>query len=102
MADKWGVMIFQSFSGDAQGSKGTFTMTGGTLSITGANSPLFYVNNSTGIITLKGVTVSETSGVLVKAAAGKWGTAGSNGGTVILTADERSSRAAWSPTTSAP
>jgi hypothetical protein len=50
-------------------------------------APLFYVNNSTGIINLKGVNVSVTSGVLVKAAAGKWGTAGSNGGTAILTAD---------------
>ena len=82
---KWGVMIYQSMSGDAQGTRGTFTMTGGSLSA--AAGPLFYVTNSTGVITLSGVSLSAPSGVLVSAAAGNWGTAGSNGGTAILTAD---------------
>jgi hypothetical protein len=90
VADKWGVMIYQSMSGDAQGTKGTFTMTGGSLDSTGQNSPLFCVTNSTGVITLKGATVTAASGVLVKAAAGSWGTQGSNGGTVVLTADGQS------------
>ncbi|MGD0774924.1 MAG: hypothetical protein ABSC05_19085 [Candidatus Solibacter sp.] len=85
--DKWGVMIYQSMSGDASGTQGTFTMTGGSLTSTGATGPLFYVNNSTGVINLKGVTLSAASGVLVNAAAGAWGTTGSNGGNVILTAD---------------
>jgi len=85
--EKWGVMIYQSMSGDAQGTQGTFTMTGGSLTYTAATGPMFYVNNSTGIITLKGVTVTANSGVLVKAAAGDWGSSGSNGGTVVLTAD---------------
>jgi len=84
---KWGVMIYQSMSGDASGTRGTFTMTGGTLSYTPSTGPLFYVNNSTAIITLKGVTVAAKSGLLVSAAAGNWGTSGSNGGTVVLTAD---------------
>jgi hypothetical protein len=87
IANKWGVMIYQSMSGDASGTKGTFTMTGGSLSATGTNSPLFYVTNSTGVITLKGVTLTDASGILIKAAAGSWGTSGSNGGTVVLTAD---------------
>lgn len=85
--NKWGVMIYQSFSGDAEGSKGTFTMTGGSLANTASNGPLFYVNNSTGVITLSGVNVTATSGTLLKAAAGNWGISGSNGGTVIFTAD---------------
>jgi len=38
VANKWGVMIYQSFSGDAQGSKGVFTMTGGSLTYTDASS----------------------------------------------------------------
>ena len=84
---KWGVMIYQSMSGDASGTKGTFTMTGGSLHYAGTGGPLFYVNNSTGVVTLKGVDLSVASGTLVKAAAGDWGTSGSNGGTVILTAD---------------
>jgi uncharacterized protein (TIGR03437 family) len=85
--DKWGIMIYQSMSGDASGTQGTFTMTGGSLTSTGATGPLFYVNNSTGVITLKGVTLSAASGMLVSAAAGAWGNSGSNGGNVILTAD---------------
>lgn len=87
VADKWGVMIFQSMSGDAEGNKGTFTMTGGSLSASGANSPLFFVTNSTGVINLSGVKVEAASGVLVNAAAATWGTSGANGGTAILTAD---------------
>lgn len=87
-ADKWGVMIYQSFSGDAEGSEGDFTMTGGALAYTSTTGPLFYVNNATGKITLKGVDVTAASGVLVKAAANeRWGTAGENGGHVLLVAD---------------
>jgi hypothetical protein len=86
-ADKWGVMIYQSMSGDAQGTQGTFTMTGGSLADTAATGPLFYVTNSTGIITLNGVNVTVASGTLVKAATGNWGTSGSNGGTANLTAN---------------
>ena len=80
-------MIYQSMSGDASGTQGTFTMTGGALNYTPSTGPLFYVNNSTAIVTLKGVTLAAKSGLLVSAAAGNWGTSGSNGGTVVLTAD---------------
>jgi len=55
MADKWGVMIYQSMSGDAQGTRGVFTMGGGSLANTATTGPLFYVTNSTGVITLQGV-----------------------------------------------
>jgi hypothetical protein len=91
VASKWGVMIYQSFSGDAQGTNGIFSMTGGSLSYTDASSPLFYVTNTTGNITLKGVKVNAASGILIKAEGNdRWGTSGSNGGTVILTADAQS------------
>lgn len=86
-ARKWGVLIYQSMSGDASGTKGTFTMTGGSLSYTSTSGPLFYVTNSTGVITLKGVSVTANGGVLIKTATGSWGTSGSNGGTVVFTAD---------------
>jgi hypothetical protein len=86
-AGKWGVMIYQSMSGDAEGAQGTFTMTGGSLAYTPTDGPLFYITNSTGVITLKGVSLTAGSGTLVKAAAGQWGNSGSNGGTVVLTAD---------------
>ena len=84
---KWGVMIYQSMSGDADGARGVFDMTGGALAYTAANGPLFYVTNSTGVITLNGVSVSAASGVLLNASAGNWGTSGSNGGSAIFTAN---------------
>ena len=88
--DKWGVMIYQSFSGDAEGTNGVFTMTGGSLSNTASNGPLFYVNNSTGNITLTNVDLNAVSGTIIEAGANeRWGKSGSNGGTVILTADKQ-------------
>ena len=84
---KWGVMIYQSMSGDASGTQGVFTMTGGSLNYTPTSGPLFYVNNTTGTITLKGVAATTNSGVFLNAAAGSWGATGSNGGTVVLTGD---------------
>jgi hypothetical protein len=86
-AGKWGVMIYQSMSGDAQGTSGSFTMTGGSLAYTASDGPLFYVTNSTAVILLKGVNLTAASGTLVKAASGNWGNTASNGGTVLLTAD---------------
>jgi hypothetical protein len=78
-------MIYQSFSGDAQGRKGTFTMNSGSLTTTAG--PLFYVSNTRGVITLKGVNVAASSGTLVNASAGRWGRSGANGGHAIFTAD---------------
>jgi hypothetical protein len=90
IADKWGVLIYQSFSGDANGSNGIFTMTGGSLSDTDVDSPLFYVTNTNGHITLKGVALSAASGILLQAAGNsRWGTSGANGGTVGFIADDQ-------------
>lgn len=87
VADKWGVMIYQSMSGDAEGADGIFTMSGGSLAYT-ASGPLFYVTNTTAHINLKGVAVNAASGTLVRAeGTERWGTSGANGGTVILIAD---------------
>jgi hypothetical protein len=88
--DKWGVMIYQSLSGDAEGAEGVFTMAGGSLAHTALHGPLFYVTNSTGTITLTGVDVTAASGTLVLAAANeRWGTSGTNGGTAILIASHQ-------------
>jgi hypothetical protein len=85
-AGKWGVMIYQSMSGDAQGAKGVYTQTGGTLADTSSDSPLFYVTNTDAAVTLKGVKLTAASGILVKAGANQWGASGSNGGNVSPTA----------------
>ena len=84
---KCGVMIYQSFSGDAKGREGTFGMEGGSFSA--AQGPLFFVNNTKGIVHLRNVKLSATSGVLVNAAASRWGRSGSNGGHVELTVENQ-------------
>ena len=43
-----------------------------------AVGPLFYITNSTEIISLTGVIVSTSSGTLVNASAGSWGARGCN------------------------
>ena len=90
LENKWGVMIYQSMSGDAEGTQGTFSMAGGELANTARTGPLFYVTNSTGIINLDTVTVTANSGELINASAGRWGKTGSNGGNVILTTNGQS------------
>ena len=85
--EKWGVMVYQSFSGDAEGNRGVFTMTGGSLAYMPTAGPLFYVTNTTGVITLNGVELTVRSGVWLKVSAGDWGRSGSNGGHAIITAD---------------
>jgi hypothetical protein len=79
-----GVMLYQSFSGDAEGSEATFTMMGGA--ITAAAGPMFYVTNATGEFNLSGVALSAASGDLVKASIDRWGAEGSNGGHAIVNA----------------
>lgn len=82
---KPGVMVYQSFSGDAEGQSGRFTMTGGSLVSASVQKPLFYVTNTHAVISLQGVGLKAGSGLLVRAAADRWGS-GDNGGRAELTA----------------
>jgi hypothetical protein len=82
-----GVMIYQSFSGDAEVGVASYTMTGGTLSA--AVGPLFYVTNTNAEVTLTGVDASAASGKLINVSDGRWGTDGSNGGNLTFTADQQ-------------
>jgi len=81
-----GVMIYQSFSGDAEGRHGSFTMQGGSL--TSLLGSAFYSTNTTSEIHLKHVKVSTASGSLINAAQDRWGRKGSNGAQVFFTAEE--------------
>ena len=84
------VMLYQSMSGDAQVGTAAFTMEGGSL--TGTAGDLFYVTNTHSVITLKHVSLSnlDPSGMLLRVSGNSaghgWGTAGSNGAQVTLTA----------------
>lgn len=85
-AKKRGVMLYQSYSGDAEVGTARFTMNGGSL--TAAVGPLFYVTNTEAIIELKDADVTAASGTLLTAdGAGQWGVSGSNGGKVTFKAD---------------
>ncbi len=80
------VMIYQSMSGDAAEGKASFTMNGGTL--TNENGDIFFVNNTVADINLSGANIvnTDSSGIFLRAAAAGWGSSGSNGGKVNLTA----------------
>ena len=85
------VMIYQSMSGDAKVGTSSFSMTGGSL--TGRNGDLFYITNTHSVINLSGVQLTnEDAGanlftITGNSASHGWGTAGSNGAQVELTAD---------------
>lgn len=83
------VMIYQSMSGDAAQGTSSFTMNGGTL--TNANGDVFFVNNTATEITLNGATIINNNGegYFLRAAAAGWGSEGSNGGQVNLSASKQ-------------
>ena len=80
------VMIYQSMSGDAAEGTSSFTASGG--SITNKKGDIFFVNNTATEISLSGteITNEDTDGLFLRAAAAGWGSEGSNGGKVNMTA----------------
>ena len=96
-AKKWGVMIYQSMSGDASIGTGTFTMTGGSIT-NSSSGPLFFVCNTTAVIELTAATLKNNSDTLLWATTAAAGSAvdanvnkdwGKNGGTVTFTATDQ-------------
>ena len=83
------VMIYQSMSGDAAEGLASFAMNGGTL--TNLNGDIFFVNNTTATIDLTGTAIvnEDEDGVFLRAAAAGWGSEGSNGGHVTMTAAQQ-------------
>ncbi|WP_234124334.1 hypothetical protein [Clostridium hydrogenum] len=81
-----GVMLYQSYSGDAETGTASFSMTGGSLaSKAGA---LFFVTNTDAVASLKNVKVTNSTDTLISAGAtSRWGTSGKNGGKLTFTAD---------------
>ena len=85
------VMIYQSMSGDADVGTSSLSITGGSL--TAKNGDMFYVTNTHCILSLSGVSIinEDTDAYLLRvcgnSASHGWGTAGSNGAQVELTAD---------------
>ena len=86
----WGVIVYQSMSGDSEVGNSTFQMTGGTLST--GNGGLLYTTNTECTITLDGVdiTYAPDSEFFLRCTgndnARGWGTAGANGSDCLFTA----------------
>ncbi len=74
-----GIMLFQSFSGDADSGNSHFTMNGGSL--TSRQGHLFHVTNTNAIITLNGVKLSneDPADVLISVCADGWQGAANKG-----------------------
>lgn len=77
-----GAMIYQSFSGDAQGQHGRLAMLGGALRV--ASGPVFFVTNASADVEVRGSALEAVSGVLAEARADRWGRKGANGGHLAL------------------
>ena len=94
-ADKCGVMIYQSMSGDAGEGTGTFNATNSTLSISSKSdvyntTPFFFITNTSAVINLENNKLSYGSGILLKAeGTSEWGNSGNNGGNVTLNANNQ-------------
>lgn len=89
-----GVIIYQSTSGDAEAATGdaaTFQAVSSKLTSAIASGAMFYVTNTTANVLLKDTEVNFDSSaaklfVISGNDSNNWGSAGSNGGTVVFTA----------------
>ena len=90
--DLAGVFIYQSMSGDAEVGTAVFNSTNSNLTILSTSdyyttTPMFYVTNTKGIVTITNTTLNYGSGVLIKVSnQNQWGTIGSNGGDLTFNA----------------
>ncbi len=64
-AEARGILLHQSNSGDAEGTKPVCTVTNSTLTTTNSTAPLCFVTNVTGTLTLTDVTLNVASGMLM-------------------------------------
>ena len=81
-----GVMLYQSFSGDADVGVARFAAKDSKLTNLSGGA-MFYVTNTKAEITLDNVSISTPgSAPLLRAASGRWGRDGKNGGDATLTA----------------
>lgn len=88
--NKWGALMYQSMSGDAEGVNGSLTITGGSFTYSGTKGGMFYNTNSTANITLNGVTLINSCDTLVRCIKGSWGgSTASSGGIVDLVAENQ-------------
>jgi len=72
--DKWGVLLYQSFSGDAEeGDQATLTVRGGSITYEGKKTGMFYNTNNRDSLSLEGVRLVNASDTLINCKKGGWG-----------------------------
>lgn len=78
------IFLYQSMSGDAD--EGTASFTAKDSNITTNKGDTIFVTNTTATVSLTNNTIinNDSEGAFLRIQAGKWGTSGSNGGTVTL------------------
>jgi len=81
---KNGVMLYQSFSGDANTGIARFTAKDSTLTSNAAGA-MFYVTNTQAEVTLENTNLNFSSGVLINVTSDRWGREGVNGGDFTFT-----------------
>ena len=85
-----GIMLYQSFSGDASTGTASFTARNSTLTTT-SHGPFFYITNTNAKARLENTKLEFDSGILVQVSGNSgergWGRPGSNGGSFELTLD---------------
>ena len=83
------IMIYQSMSGDAASGTSSFTMTGGSL--TSKNGHVFHVTNTSAVITLENVTITneDSDNILLSVCDDGW-SGGSNIATLNASAQKLS------------
>jgi hypothetical protein len=86
--NKWGALLYQSMSGDADGVDGYLYLNGGNFTYTGTQGGMFYNTNSTAHIYLNSVTLENSCDTLVRCIKGSWGgSSASSGGITRLYCD---------------
>ncbi|MBE6074495.1 MAG: hypothetical protein E7202_08190 [Selenomonas ruminantium] len=85
---KHGVMLYQSFSGDANVGIAQFTAIDSTLN-NQSDGPMFYITNTTATATLENTTLNQAGDILVNVTSDRWGSEGKNGGVFTLKAKKQ-------------
>ena len=85
---KHGIMLYQSFSGDAGVGNATFTATDSQLH-NASDGPMFFITNTTATANLTRTQLQQSGSTLVSVTSARWGTTGQNGGNFTLNTTEQ-------------
>ena len=86
-----GVMLYQSFSGDAGVGEAHFEAKNSTLNNL-STGPMFYVTNTKAVAKLENTELNTKGDTIVSVGTGRWGRKGSNGGDFTLEAKNQELR----------